>query len=186
MTVVVLIGSLVFGLLGAQTRPKIDECQPDEVDIGDYCASLPPAVTETEKKKRRVTRFRGKSMMPGRVGAKPATVPAPPAKEPLTEPLVAPAEPTSGFIVQLGAFSSREVAESVAASLSSSPILVRIVPLDRGDHVLWACIKGPFENRELAVQSRDLLRKDKRFRSAYVKLLDTEIRQGLANDNTEK
>lgn len=173
--------------LQAQTRPKDGECEVDEVDMGDYCASLPPAVSEEEKKRRRVTRFRGESMMPGRTGSKAAR-PAPAAKPviPAEPPLPVDVIPDDGFIVQMGAFSTRELAESIAETVSTPPGPVRVIPLDRGDHQLWACILGPFKTKDLAVLSRDQVQQDKRFRSAYVKLMNPEIIKGLTHDNTKK
>ena len=200
--IILLAGVLITGLLVAQTKPKQGECLPDEMDMGDYCASLPPAMTGEEKELRRVTRFRGSSMMPGRIGSAPVTTPTP------HEPVVPPIElaPTDSFVVQLGAFSTRELAESVATSVESPGPPVHVVALDHGDHVLWACIQGPFPDRGSAVKARDYIRGIRKFRSAYVKLLepellepellepellehellDHEIEQGMANDSTKK
>mgnify|MGYP000513017961 CR=1 FL=1 len=50
--------------VGSEIRARMDE-----IDMGDYCASLPPAVDKEEQKRRRVTRFRGESMMPGLTSA---------------------------------------------------------------------------------------------------------------------
>ena len=192
--IILLAGVLAAGLLAAQTRPKQGECLPDEMDMGDYCASLPPAITGEEKENRRVTRFRGSSMMPGKTSEATATTTAPlePAPSPV-ELVPSPVElvPTEGFIVQLGAFSTRELAESVATSVESPGPPFHVLALDSGDRVLWACIQGPFPDRDSAVKARDFIRGNRKFRSAYIKsidpaLLESEKEQGMTNDSTKK
>jgi cell division septation protein DedD len=170
----------------AQDDEKEKGCAIDEVDMGDYCASLPVAVTEAEKKRRRITRFRGTSMMPGKVDSTRPAKPAAPALPSQPGPTPEPAPPEGGFVVQLGAFSTREIAESVVASVSPLGPAIRIMPLQRGDRVLWFCIQGPFESREQAALSRDHIRKEKNFKSAYIKTVDSEIRQGWGNDNIKE
>jgi hypothetical protein len=183
-----LCACLVSGSLFAQTRPKEGECKADEVDMGDYCAGLPPATTQPEKERRRVTRFRGESMMPGRIGeAESERVPAdqPPAGIP-PSPEAVPQDPASGYSVQLGAFSTRELAESVVHSIESPGSPVTVVPLERGDRILWACMMGPFPDKGSALIARDQIRKDKKFRTAYIKPPQAGLKQETANDTTQK
>jgi cell division septation protein DedD len=186
--ITVVSASIVFSdPLQAQTRPKDGECEANEVDMGDYCASLPPAITEAEKKRRRVTRFRGESMMPGKTDSEAAR-PVPPVTPvtPAQLPLPVVSIPDHGFIVQLGAFSTQEMAESIALTVATQPGPVRVISLERSGRLLWACILGPFESRGLAVVSRDQVQQDTRFKSAYIKLMDPEIVKGITNDNTKK
>lgn len=183
---------VLSGPLYAQTQPKDGECKPDELDMGDYCASLPPATTQTEKERRRITRFRGESMMPGRTGS--ATPAAPKTTTPedvpdtpvITPPEPEPSNPFSGYSVQLGAFSSRELAQSVAFSIESPDSKISLVPLERGERVLWACVMGPFPDNDSAMMARDRLRKDKRFRSAYIKPPQAGANQEITHDSTQE
>jgi cell division protein FtsN len=207
---------LLAGATLAQTRAKEGECRPDELDMGDYCASLPPAANEDEEQRRRVTRFRGTSMMPGRTGVANKTMPGPKPASTLTgnkaatsmgqqipTPAVTPVTPPSGaeaavpapvpagslasqFIVQLGAFSSETLAASVAASIVAPQAPIHIVPLTRNERVLWACVQGPFASLDEATAARDLLRRQQAFKSAYIKSIDPEIEKGLVYDPTEK
>jgi hypothetical protein len=179
---------LFLGLLSvssyAQTRPKDGECRPDELDMGDYCASLPPARSQSENEQRRVTRFRAESMMPGKANTNsPGSAPAVDPKQ-VPAP-VAPVD-SDGFFVQIGAFSTRALAESVALSVESPGSPLVVFPLHRGNRVLWACTLGPFPDKASAEETRDWIRKDNRFGSAYVKAMDSEAKQGFANDKTQK
>jgi cell division septation protein DedD len=166
----------------AQTRLNQGECRPDEMDMGDYCASLQPEMTGEEQDKRRVTGFRRSSMMPGRTGAKPASTPI------ILEPVLPPVEqaPAEEFVVQLGAFSNKQLAQSVADSVESPGLPIHVIALNWRDTVLWACVQGPFSDRNSAVIARDLIRGKKKFRSAYIKTLNPEMEQGLAHDSTKK
>ncbi len=180
---------LVFDPLPADTRDKEGECRLDEVDMGDYCASLPPARSQTVKERRRVTRFRSTGMMPGRASETLGTQDkqALPQKLQTDEPVLAEQVVIkTGFSVQLGAFSTRERAESVAISVESSGPPVTVVPLQSGNQLLWACIQGPFPDKPSAIEARDHLRKERRFRTAYIKANETVAQQGIANDRTEK
>lgn len=218
--------------VSAQETEQPGGCAEDEVDMGDYCASLPPAMTEEEKQRRRVTRFRGKSMMPGRVeiptdntaegsdtpgessapgapvngenpmpslppavaGSKavpPSAVttpgsmvisgalqpeiaekaiqaePAKPAEA--TGPVNAKRPMDTGYVVQLGAFSSRSVAASVARDVHADGFPVALARLEAGERVLWASFAGPFEQIEEANSVRDQMRKTPRFANAWIK-----------------
>jgi cell division septation protein DedD len=165
------LGVMVCLSLEAQTRPKDGECLPDEIDLGEYCASLPPPQNEEERKKRTVTRFRGKSMMPGIVSdnnEKPAkTVAKPPVQKEIPAAEI-PVTLTQGFMIQLGAFSKQESAELIASSIENPEAPVNVNPLQSGERQLWACTLGPFADKSSAEQARDRLRTDKRFRTAFV------------------
>ena len=132
--------------------------------------------------------------MPGKISEATATTPAPlePAPSPVElVPSPVEFEPTEGFIVQLGAFSTRELAESVANSVESPGPPFHVLALDRADRVLWACIQGPFPDRDSAEKARDLIRGNRKFRSAYIKLMDPALlengkEQGMTNDSTKK
>lgn len=166
-----ILGTIICANVDAQTRPKDGECLANEIDLGDFCASLPPPKTEAEKKRRTITRFRGESMMPGLMSQTPEkpgkTQATPPAK---IEQAVGQSSKTltEGFMLQLGVFSTRERAEKVASSIISTGIQVNIDPLQRGDSILWRCSIGPFANRDSAEQSRDQMRIDERFSTAFV------------------
>jgi cell division protein FtsN len=98
--------ALLTGLLtvwvgvSSQAQQAIAEprCRPDEIDMGDYCASTQPPTTQEESDARRVTPFRSSSMMPGRTvttdsgntAQMPTGVPETPAQEP-AERAAAPA-----------------------------------------------------------------------------------------------
>ena len=43
MTICLALAAIISATLEAQTKPKEGECLPDEIDLGDYCASLPPS-----------------------------------------------------------------------------------------------------------------------------------------------
>jgi hypothetical protein len=82
-----LMGGLLLGLAGiplqAQQTAAESRCRPDEIDMGDYCASMQPPTTQEESDARRVTPFRSRSMMPGRTGA---TDHQPGAQQPIYQP----------------------------------------------------------------------------------------------------
>ena len=120
--------------LFAQTNSKQGECALDELDMGDYCASLPSAKTQSEKDTRRITRFRGTSMMPGRTGE--ISPGSGPAEEPGQTLAADPGIAGEGFNLQLGAFSTREVAESVAHSVKSPGPPITVVPVESGERIL--------------------------------------------------
>ena len=183
MALALATGCLFSVDLPGQERPKPGECAADEVEIGEYCVSQSPDLSGETSKHRRITPFRGKSIMPGLVGKKPAIpAPVPPVK---AVALPAPIEP-AGFIVQLGAFSTHELAKSVAQSIQSAEVPVTVTPLGRNGRVLWACIQGPFPDKSSAAVARDTLRLDKRFRGAYIKPLQSESTRGLVNVRTEE
>lgn len=236
--------TLVFA---AEEEQKPGACEVDEIDMGDYCASLPPAITEEDKSRRRITRFRGKSMMPGRTegdsatpeeDAKPlpgkqvttnpglpvtplpvtpstaaepqknlplaeseVTAPppelAPPVEEPAqqVEPVIAVPKPVtppvpvsagSGYVVQLGAFSSRSVAVSVAQNVHAEGIPVALAPIETASGVLWACFAGPYEDMEQAKSARDHMRLKREFAAAWVKPVGQLSLTGLNNEAIEE
>ncbi len=194
LLILMLAGCLLVTTLAAQTRPEGDECRPEEVDMGDYCASLPPAQTESEKDRRRVTHFRRKGMMPGKVDSSGVSKKDKNTLVPQKTEVGAPQKPVGkidGFLVQLGAFSTREAAQSVAASVESPHTPVMIIPLERGDRILWSCAIGPFPDRKSADAVRDQMRENKKFRTAFVttsssETAKTETSIGPVNDSTEK
>jgi len=123
-------------------------------------------------------------MMPGKKDAsEPARVP-----ELVPETVTPPANPAppGGFLLQLGAFSSKEVAESVAGSVESPGLQVIVASIETANGILWVCYQGPFESRASAESAREQVRTDSRFHTAYIKSVDTAIQQGLLNDSTEK
>ena len=78
-------------------------CRPDEIDMGDYCASLQPPSSEEESENRRVTPFRYRSMMPGHVGTQgvgsrqpQALLPPAAQQEPDIEPVTENSGPRPG------------------------------------------------------------------------------------------
>jgi cell division septation protein DedD len=62
----VMLGSVAS--TSAQENPETSHCQPNELDMGDYCISLPSPANPEESALRRVTPFRARSMMPGLAG----------------------------------------------------------------------------------------------------------------------
>ncbi len=86
--------------VSAQPDDMGPRCRHDEIDMGDYCASLKPPDTEEEASTRRVTPFRSRSMMPGLVAEEGETPPSRPEPAnsasqvvgPAASPVVAPQE----------------------------------------------------------------------------------------------
>lgn len=168
--------------LFAQAQREESTCRVDEVDMGGYCASLPPAHTQAEKDKRRITRFRGVGMMPGRADGKSSQ--ASPSSGAVPPPLDLVIN--SGFGVQLGAYASKQTALSVVLSLESRGNPVLLARLERGDQILWACILGPYPDKQSAQVARDRIRLDERFRSAWVRPLKSLVLEGLTSESTEE
>jgi cell division septation protein DedD len=160
-----------------------EACEPDEIDMGDYCAKRPPEAAVLRPGAKRATPFRAKSMMPGIVGE--PTQPGP--EESAPEPAGQPAVPGSGFGVQLGAFSTRakasEVARSAAAAVDGP---FALAPIQRNERILWACIHGPFPDKAAAIEAQRRLRQNTRFTDAFVKALDELELLDLEHATTEK
>lgn len=168
----VLLLPLLCGLAtGSSAQEPEITCEPDEIDMGDYCAKRPPEAAVLRPGAKRATPFRVKSMMPGLVGEPagptlPGTVSEP---EPVADVPVA----GSGFGVQLGVFSTRarasEVAREAAAAVGGP---FALAPMPRDERILWACIHGPFSDKSAAIEAQRRLRQNTRFREAFVKPLD--------------
>jgi hypothetical protein len=153
--------------LAAQEEAEEPRCGPDEIDMGDYCAGRRPAAQKLGPGSTRRTPFRIRSMMPGHVGE------APEAESPgLPQGTVAAAAGT-GFGVQFGVFSDQAAAESVAlgaAETVQGPF--HVARIEQGSRILWACIHGPFPDRESAAAARNRLHDATRFKDAFVKSLN--------------
>lgn len=74
----------LFAASLASAQPAKDEsdCRPDEVDLGDYCASIAPPDPNGKDPRSRVTPFRAQSMMPGHSTPPRQLVPEPPPMAP--------------------------------------------------------------------------------------------------------
>ena len=160
-----------------------ERCEPDEIDMGDYCAKRPPEAAVLRPGAKRATPFRAKSMMPGIVGEPIQPAPAASVPEPADQlPL-----PGSGFGVQLGAFSTRakasEVARNAAAAVDGP---FALAPIQRNERILWACIHGPFPDKAAAIEAQRRLRQNTRFTDAFVKPLDELELLDLEHATTEK
>lgn len=161
-------------------------CEPDEIDMGDYCAERPPEAARLKPGARRATPFRVKGMMPGRVGESPG-LPRGQPRRPDTADEMAPDLETGGFGVQLGVFSTRDKAEQVArqaAVVVGGPFALARIERDAG--ILWACIHGPFPDQPTAVEAQRRLRRETPFGDAFVKPLDETEPLDLEHASTEK
>ena len=190
---VVLLGTAVVTF--AQEEKETSHCRPDEFDMGDYCASLPPPGTNDEAAVRRVTPFRGRSMMPGRTKTPTVRRQAGRAAPRRAGPVTPQAEPTSpipahqansGFVVQLGVFSEKPSALAYAETLRKDGLAISVARVTRGNRVLWACIHGPFPDGESAATAAGRLRIDHHISDTYIKPLDDLELTELSHDTTEK
>jgi len=77
--------------------------------------------------------------------AKPPSTPAPRSAEPV-------AVPESGWVVQLGSFSSRQNAQRLADEVGGRGFSVFLMPLDRSGQMLYRVRVGPRDTRPQAVE----------------------------------
>lgn len=167
--------------LGAQDASDEPRCRPDEIDMGTYCAGRPPQARKLKPGATRSTPFRIRSMMPGHVGEAPYREPPKRPEGPADSPA------GHGFGVQFGVFAERQTAVSVlrsAAQALDGPF--RLAPMSQGNRILWACIHGPFPDKESAAAARNRLHEATRFRDAFVKRLDELELIELEHANTEE
>jgi cell division septation protein DedD len=171
----------------AQDAPDPTTCEPDEIDMGDYCMKHSEAPREDEPGKRKVTRFPAQSMMPGRVS--PST-PTPKAKTraPATIPAVvmrdvppAPVMAEGGFGVQFGAFSTRANAVRAAAPIRTLDLGVILSRVDRNGRTLWLTLAGPFASPEQARTALAQMRPALPSPDAWVRPLKGMNLQGLTH-----
>lgn len=92
----------------------------------------------------------------------------------------------SGYVVQLGAFSSRSVAATVAQGVHAEGIPVALARLETRGRVLWASFAGPYEEMEKAKNVRDQMRQKREFAAAWVKPVDQLPLIGLNDETFEK
>lgn len=154
-------------LLVSETVRATQDCEPGEIDMGDYCVRKTQQPRQFGPGARRMTPFRSQSMMPGRVGHIP---PPDPPGLPVNSMNAVPGE---GWGVQLGVFSEKTKALDI---ISKAETKVKgpyhLAPMDRGERILWAVVHGPFQAQSEAKAARVRLLEQTRFKEAFVKPLD--------------
>ncbi|MDX1460506.1 MAG: SPOR domain-containing protein [Xanthomonadales bacterium] len=179
MPLILALLSLAAGYAHAQQAGV--ECEPDEIESGEYCVKL--AVPEgMEGIGRKATPFRKEGMMPGRVrpgqklpaGEKPQVV--------VTKTIPAPVTAQGGFGIQVGVWSRRDAARAVCLDVAALLASVILSPIARQDQTLWACLAGPYASRESALADLDAVQANPDFASAWVKPLTGMRIEGLDND----
>lgn len=184
LTIVFVVSSAM-----AQEQTTEEECLPHEVDMGEYCVSAAQKDNEEVLPGRKATPFRRQGMMPGGVKTavkKPEEKKAPLPQVVVSHNLPAPVVAQGGFGIQLGAFSSRESAISVASSVISAGTPVLLSPIERGNKVLWACVAGPYAQADDAREDLGKIKADSRFAGAYIKPLNGMKLEGISHDSLEK
>ncbi|NND44952.1 MAG: hypothetical protein HKN58_06480 [Xanthomonadales bacterium] len=171
----------------AQDTPEAPQCEPDEVDMGDYCMKLSDLPPEQVGGPRRVTRFPARSMMPGRV-QKSAEAPPEPAAAPTEVPVFVKDVPPSpvvaqgGYGVQFGVFSTHESAARAAAPVQALGASVLLSPLERVDRTLWITLAGPFALQSAAAETLHRLQAELPMPDAWVRPLKGMTLQGINHD----
>ncbi|NBW00113.1 MAG: SPOR domain-containing protein [Betaproteobacteria bacterium] len=183
--IVAAVAGLAPLLLEDQARPLSQDLLieiPSRNSVFSKIESLrpvsPPSDAPAEEKTRAVepkleaksevkAESKPESKLKPEVKAEPKTEPksepkaepkSPPKQEPKSEPKTEPkkSSASSGFLVQVGAYSKLEAANTVKARLASGGhrVILETIKLDDGSERHRVRI-GPFETRELANQVRD-------------------------------
>ncbi len=157
----------LFTLPVSQTARATQDCEPSEIDMGDYCVRKSRQPGQSGPGAQRMTPFRSRSMMPGRVGHIP---PPDPPGLPVNSMNAVPGE---GWGVQLGVFSEKTKALAI---ISEAQTKIKgpyhLAPMAQGERILWAVVHGPFQAQSEAIAARVRLLEQTRFYEAFVKPLD--------------